>query len=88
MDKIELIHKIDLKLREILLQLTSLSIIYSKNTSPERGYLRAKKFIEEFNEYIPNLNLSTNEIDEIMNMDYINDFNNKSIQKHKNLRGK
>lgn len=64
-------HNIDLELREKILFFTSLKILYSKNTTPERGYERSKRFINEFNKKIPDLNLSTNAIDEIMNKDYI-----------------
>ena len=38
-------------------------------TTPERGYERAKRFINEFNNSL-GLLLSTDEIDEIMSKDY------------------
>lgn len=63
-------HNIDLELRKKVLQLVSLKILYSKNTIPEYGYKRAKRFIEEFNNEIPNLNLTTFDIDKIMKIDY------------------
>jgi len=52
------------------LQFVSLKLLYSDNTTAERGYERAKRFIGEFNKHIPNLNLTTKEIDEIMQNDY------------------
>lgn len=59
----------DLMLRNEILQLVALSLLYSKNTIPERGYERAKRFINEFNKKM-NLELSTEQIDEIMSRDY------------------
>ena len=64
-------YAIDLELRKNILQLTALNILYSKNTTLRYGYARAQKFIEEFNEQIPNLNLSTEEIDKIKNNEFI-----------------
>ncbi len=43
------IHNTDLEIRNYVLKLISLSLLYSKNTIPEYGALRAKKFIDEFN---------------------------------------
>lgn len=63
-------YEIDLELRKNILQLTALNILYSKNTTLRYGYARAQKFIEEFNEQIPNLNLSTEEIDRIKNSEF------------------
>ncbi len=65
-------HNVDLELRKRILELASLKLLYSKNTIPERGYLRAKNFNIEFNRNITNLNLSTKKIDEIMKRDYNN----------------
>ena len=78
-------HKTDLELRKIILQLAALKILYSSNTIPEYGYERAKKFITEFNEGIPNLNLSLEEIDSIMKRDYTTDSkeNNNIHEKQK-----
>lgn len=59
----------DLTLRYKILQLVALSLLYSKNTIPERGYERALRFINEFNKKM-NLELSLEEIDEIMSRDY------------------
>lgn len=39
----------DIKLRNKILQLVALKLLYSKNTTPERGYERVKRFINEFN---------------------------------------
>ena len=47
----------------------ALKLLYSETTIPERGYKRAKRFIDEFNKEL-NINLSTKEIDEIINRDY------------------
>lgn len=68
--KIICYHNIDIELRRKVLELVALKLLYSKNTIPGMGYIRAKIFIEEFNEYIPDLYLTTSMIDEIMNRDY------------------
>lgn len=66
-----LTHKANIKLRNMVLKLIPLYMIYSKNTLPEYGYIRAKSFIRMFNkEY--DLNMDTEEIDEIMSRDYSN----------------
>ena len=65
-------HNCDFELRNRLLQLAALQLLYSKNTSPEKGYFRAKQFIKEFNESL-GLQLSTEQIDEIMRRDYSKD---------------
>lgn len=67
-------HNSDIELRNRLLQFAALSLLYSENTIPERGYIRAKKLIDEFNKNL-NLNLSTEEIDEIMSRNYQNNDN-------------
>ena len=59
-------HKISLELRRIVLQLVALRLLYSKTDNPQIGYIRAKRFIKEFNRKIPELNLSSKKIDEIM----------------------
>ena len=59
-------HNYDIELRNRILQMVALKLLYSKNTIPERGYERSKRFINEFNKNL-NLNLSTKELDEIMN---------------------
>jgi hypothetical protein len=64
-------HNCDMELRHRILQLVALKLLYSRNTIPERGYERAKRFINEFNKKL-GLNLSTKQIDEIMQRDYNN----------------
>ena len=64
-------RKLMLKIREHILELAALKLLYSKNTIPEYGYERAKRFIKEFNKEL-NTNLTTDRIDEIMNKDYKN----------------
>lgn len=58
-------HNCDLELRRKILQLTALEMLYSKNTRPDIGYERAKRFIEEWNKEL-GLNLSPQEMDELM----------------------
>lgn len=60
---------IDNYLRDKLLEFVSLKLLYSKKTTPERGYIRAKRFIDEFNKRL-NLNLTYDEIDKVMDRDY------------------
>ena len=62
-------HNCDMELRHRILQLVALKLLYSRNTIPERGYERAKRFINEFNKKL-GLLLSTEEIDEIIHRDY------------------
>lgn len=64
-------HNCDVELRRRILQLVALKLLYSNRTIPERGYERAKRFINEFNKKM-GLNLSTEEIDEAINRDYTN----------------
>ena len=66
-----------MELRHRILQLVALKLLYSKNTFPERGYERAKRFINEFNKNLC-LTLSTEEIDEIMYRDYNYSKNSKN----------
>lgn len=62
-------HKANIKLRNMILELIPLKLIYSNSTLPEYGYIRAKNFVRMFNkEY--NLKLELNEVDEIMKRDY------------------
>ena len=65
LEKVLYDYSCDIELRHRLLELAALKMVYSRNTIPEYGYKRAKKFIEDFNEHF-GLLLSTNEIDEIM----------------------
>lgn len=64
-------HNCDMELRHRILQLVALKLLYSGNTIPERGYERAKRFINEFNKKL-GLTLSTEQVDEIIHRDYTN----------------
>lgn len=64
-------HNFDMELRRKILELVALKLLYSHNTIPEFGYKRAKKFIDEFNKEF-GLDISAEEIDEIINRDYTN----------------
>ena len=64
-------HNCDMELRHRILQLVALKLLYSRNTIPERGYERAKRFINEFNKKL-GFALSTEQIDEIIHRDYTN----------------
>lgn len=55
----------DIELREKTLQLVALRLLYSRMTIPERGYERAKRFINEFNKKL-GFELSSDEIDELI----------------------
>lgn len=71
LEKICIEHKNKLYIRNKVLELVPLAILYSGNTLPIYGVLRAKSFVRMFNkEY--NLNMSTEKIDEIMNKNYAN----------------
>lgn len=56
-------HNSDIFLRNKVLELIALKLLYSKSTTKERGLLRAKRFIREFNKHL-NIELSTNFLDE------------------------
>lgn len=60
-------HEIDLKLRNELLNLVSLKLIYSKKDSIEYGYKRSLCFIKEFNDYYYNISLNSDKIDALVN---------------------
>ena len=66
-------HKVDMELRKKLLKLAALKILYSKNTTPARGYERAKNFIIEFRKKL-DIALSKKEIEEIINEEYIKNY--------------
>ena len=53
-----------------LLNLVILKILYSRNTTPERGFERAKIFINEFNTSILELNLNTHDIEYSLNLNF------------------
>lgn len=60
---------LDNYLRDRLLEFVALKLLYSKRTTPERGYERAKRFMDEFNKKL-GLNLSMDKLDKIMSRDY------------------
>ena len=60
---------LDNYLRDRLLEFVALKLLYSKRTTPERGYERAKRFMDEFNKKF-DLNLSMDKLDKIMSRDY------------------
>ena len=64
-------HNSDVKLRDTVLNVIPLSILYSKNTLPEYGYVRAKHFIKEVNKKY-GFNLKLDCINKIMEIDYSN----------------
>lgn len=65
-------YNIDLELRNMILQLAALKLLYSRNTIPERGYVRAKRFINEFNKNL-DLEITVQEIDDLIKKDYKNE---------------
>ena len=74
------IHNIDIELRSKLLYFTMKKLIYSKRTTPKRGYNRAINLMKEFNSYIKKLNLVSISIDKIMEDKYIDSKENKVIK--------
>ena len=76
-------HNCDQELRDKILQLIALKLLYSSNTIPERGYERATNFIQEFNKDF-GFTISSDSIDEIMNRDYSQDSRKveKPVQYH------
>lgn len=64
-----LTHQIDLELRNKILYLASLSLLYSNTTNPKIGFIRAQKLISEFNEYY-HLDLNTDELTQIISKNY------------------
>ena len=79
------LHKCDIELRSKILQLVALKLLYSRMTIPERGYLRAKKFIKEFNEKF-NLSLSTEQIDKIFQRNYKEEEKNIEVEEIKHIK--
>ena len=70
-------HKNNVTLRNKILDLVMLNLLYSKNTYPRNGYVRAKRFMRMFNkEY--GIDLNMNKLDKIMSIDYSN---NKEVKK-------
>lgn len=62
-------HETRKKLRDKILEFVSLKLLYSRSTIPEYGYIRAKRFIKEFNKKL-NLTLSTEKIDKLISSSY------------------
>lgn len=62
-------HRDNIAVRNKVLELVMLNLLYSKNTHPKNGYIRAKRFMRMFNkEY--GLDLNMEKLDEIMSVDY------------------
>lgn len=80
-------HNCDMELRNKILEFAALKLLYSRNTTPERGYERAKRFICEFNKGL-GLNLSIQQIFDIIIRDYTSDKKLGSINKVRILREK
>ena len=72
----------DKLLREKILELVALKLLYSRNTIPERGLKRAEKFIKEFNHELK-LHLNTRELDIIISKNYNYNLENKDISDDK-----
>ena len=58
------------KTRSKLLDLVILKLLYSPNTTPERGFERAKLFIAEFNSSIMDIRLNTQNVESLMNLNF------------------
>ena len=76
-------HRNSLELRNKILELIPLSMIYSKDSRPKYGYIRARHFIRMINKEL-NLNLTTDKIDRIMSIDYSNTKEIKQLAKRRN----
>ena len=62
-------HKNNIAIRNKVLELVMVNMLYSKNTHPKNGYIRAKRFMRMFNkEY--GLDLNMEKLDRIMDVDY------------------
>lgn len=73
-------YNYDVSLRNWVLKLIPLAMLYSKTTRPEYGYVRAKSFVRTFNkEY--NLKLDLEELDFIMSRDYSKSNKEKVLEK-------
>lgn len=64
-------YQCDLELRNMLIELSALKMLYSKKTIPEKGYTRASIMIDEMNNDF-NLNISKDTIDQLYYYDYKN----------------
>ena len=58
-------HSCDIEVRNRVIYLAALKLLFSRNTNPQRGYIRAKKLISEANEAL-NTNISMDIIDTYM----------------------
>lgn len=58
-------HELDLELRDKIIGLSALSLLYSKKTIPEYGYFRAITLLKEYNNYYQR-NLSTEIVEEVI----------------------
>ena len=79
-------HSYDIELRAKIIELVALKLFYSPTTTPERGYIRAKKLFEDFNRNF-GLNLRVNFINELLKQ-YQRDFKQyqKSLDKWHGIR--
>ena len=57
-------------LRNEVLKLAAVKMLYDRRTTPERGFERAERFISEFNEKVCNDKLNMDYVNEIMSKDY------------------
>ncbi len=71
LQRVLFVHNTDFELREKIFVYTMKKMVYSLSTTPKRGYKRAIFFMKEFNSNIKNLNLVSNDIDRIMEDNYI-----------------
>ena len=62
-------HSCNVELRHRILELAALKMVYSRNTTPQRGYKRACAFIKEFNHNL-GLTLSTSKIDALIKPEF------------------
>lgn len=69
LDRCVIHHGMDKFVRDSMLEYVTLKLIYSKNTTPERGYVRAKRFASEFEKNL-NVKVYMDKVDEIMNSYY------------------
>ena len=65
LDEIIKTHQTDMELRDKIIYLTSLKILYSKTTTPRHGFDRAKRLITDYNREF-NSNISTDYLDAVI----------------------
>lgn len=63
-------HALSEDLRNEVLKLAAVKMLYDRRTTPERGFERAERFISEFNESICNGKLDMEYPNQIMSKDY------------------